>query len=71
LRNIFFFKKILSRIEIKAILNSAPYNTAYHWLSQSEHNIINNINLSSSIGAVYSVNNQNLNFIKTVIKTNG
>ena len=72
LRNIFLFNKILTEKEINAIVSLGQYNDSYHWLSESQNNILQNMTASNaSIGAVYSLNNENLNFIKTDIITNG
>lgn len=72
LRNIFLFNKILTRTEINSLLTLGYDNTSYHWLSESQNKIISGMSSEKvSIGAVCSINNENLNFIKTHIIANG
>lgn len=69
-KNIFLFRKILSGSEIQTLAKLGLTDT-YDWISDIERQIIDNIGLSSYIGALNVSNNKNINLINTQLKTNG
>lgn len=68
IRNILFFKKILTYPQVNAII-SKRFSTAYYWNTTNDSKIVENISTSSYIGALNINNSNHVNIIKNYIAT--